>query len=356
MEWDRGANIGSGSFASVHLAIPRNTSTQFPSPTAVKSADVFSSSSLKNEERVLDRLGLCPQIIRCFGHGYTFENGEELYNLFLEYAAGGSLADYLKIRGGRLPESDVRRYTRSILQGLRHVHSSGFVHCDIKLANILLFDNGDIKIADFGLAKKSGEKQSNEETKCVLRGTPMCMSPESVNDNEYESPADIWALGCTVLEMVTGKPAWKDGSNIFKLLIRIGVGEELPEIPNELSEDGKDFLRKCLVKDPSKRWTAEMLLKHPFVADETVLLKQGNEASTSPRSHFDFPDWVSSTTASLPCSPESHDWCEWRFDSSHLSSICSPVDKLRLLKTNQTPNWLESDSWICVRSELIDFS
>ncbi|KAF7828722.1 mitogen-activated protein kinase kinase kinase 17 [Senna tora] len=332
MEWDRGASIGSGTFASVHLAIPR--AHQFPSPTVVKSADLFSSSTLKNEYDVLDRLGFCPQIIRCFGLDSTFERGEEYYNLFLEYATAGSLADNLKIRGGGLPEFEVRRYTKSIVEGLRHIHAKGFVHCDVKLANILLFENGDVKIADFGLAKKTGEKQSN----CELRGTPMCMSPESVNDNSYESPVDIWALGCTVVEMVTGKPAWsfKEGSNIYNLLIRIGVGEELPEIPNELCEEGKDFVRKCLVKDASKRWTAEMLLKHPFLANETV---SANEASTSPRCHFDFPDCDSTTSTTSECN----------FDSSRYSSISSPADRLRQLLTNQTPNWLESDSWICVR-------
>ncbi|XP_028764088.1 mitogen-activated protein kinase kinase kinase 17 [Neltuma alba] len=351
MEWDRGASLGTGTFASVHLAIPRVISAQFSSPAAVKSADVFASSSLRNEQDVFHRLGPCPQIVRCFGHDSTFENGVQYYNLFLEYAAGGSLADQLKICGGRLPESDVRRYTRSIVRGLRHIHASGFVHCDIKLPNILLFANGDVKIADFGLAKKSGPEQRSEETKYELRGTPACMSPESVNDNEYESPADIWALGCAVVEMVTGKPAWdfKDGSNIFSLLMRIGGGEELPEIPNDLSDDGKDFLRRCLVKDPRKRWTAEKLSEHPFVADETVSLEHVKEPWTSPRSHFDFPDWVSNTTTSALNSPESDDRCEWKFESSRLCSTCSPEDRLRELMTNQTPNWSASDNWICVR-------
>ncbi|KAF7827945.1 mitogen-activated protein kinase kinase kinase 17 [Senna tora] len=280
-----GAFIGNGSFGSVNFVIPRNTHF-LQSPTVVKSAHVFKSSTLENEYDVLDSLGFCPQIITCFGHDSTFEHGEEYYNLFLEYAAAGSLADILKTRRRGFSELEVRRYTKSIVEGLRHIHARGFVHCDVKPANILLFENGDVKIADFGLAKKAGEKQRN----CELRGTPMCMAPESVNANSYESPVDIWAVGCTVVEMVTGKPAWsfKEGSNVFKLLIRIGMGDELPEIPDELCEDGRDFVRKCLVKDPSKRWTAEMLLKHPFVANEALMM--------SPRCHFDFPD-LNSTEA-----------------------------------------------------------
>ncbi|KAI4314973.1 hypothetical protein L6164_027827 [Bauhinia variegata] len=337
MGWLRGDCVGRGSFATVNLAV----CSQFTTPTVVKSSDVFSSSSLKNEKQVLDRLGLCPEIIRCFGDDYTTENGEDFYNLFLEYASGGTLFDQLKNHGGRLPESDVRRYIRSIIRGLAYIHDKGFVHCDIKLQNILVLGNGDVKIADFGLAKRTEEKQSM----CECRGTPLSMSPESVNDNEYEPPADVWALGCAVVEMVTGKPAWnvKEGSNIFSLMLRIGLGDELPEVPNELSEAGKDFLSKCFVKDPRKRWTAEMLLKHPFVADNTLSSK-----TSSPRCHFDFPDWVSAGTASVPCSPESVEWSEWKFDSVRWSNCTSPVDRLRQLVTDKKPNWSESDSWCLV--------
>ncbi|KAK7263135.1 hypothetical protein RJT34_30720 [Clitoria ternatea] len=344
MDWARGDAVGRGSFATVNFAIPTNGSNQFPSITAVKSSEAHTSSSLKNEKHVLDSLGSCPRIIRCFGDDHSFENGVEYYNLFLEYAAGGSLADRLKFHGGRIPEPLVRRYARSVVEGLNHVHESGFVHCDIKLQNILVFDDDEIKIADFGLAKEAGAKQRGFE----CRGTPMFMSPESVNDGECESPADVWALGCAVVEMVTGKPAWKveNGSSMWSLLLRIGVGDEIPEIPEELSKEGKDFLDKCFVKDPKLRWSAEMLLKHPFVCeDDTVSFKRVFE---SPRSHFDFPDWVSSDSVSVPSSPESQD--RWNFDSSCLSSLSSPVDRLRQLTTVNTPeSWSDLDGWTSVR-------
>jgi serine/threonine protein kinase len=99
------------------------------------------------------------------------------------------------------------------------------------------------------------------------------------------------------VEMVTGKPAWNfSGSNIWSLLIRIGIGEELPLIPDELSQEGKDFLQKIFVKDPLKRWTTKMLLKHPFISDDknVSLVKELINKSpslpspSSPRTHFDF--------------------------------------------------------------------
>ncbi|CAK8562406.1 unnamed protein product [Lathyrus sativus] len=336
MDWVRGESVGRGSFATVHLVLPKVTSNS--TPTAVKTSEVSTSFSLKNERQILDRLGSCQQIIRCFGDEYTFENGQDYYNLFLEYASAGTLADQVKFHGGRIPEQDIRGYTRSIVEGLNHIHSKGFVHCDIKLQNILVFHDGEIKIADFGLARKSGEEQSRFE----CRGTPLFMSPESVNNGEYESPADIWSLGCAVVEMVTGKPAWsvEKDSSMWSLLLKIGAGEESPVIPEDLSKEGKDFVEKCFVKDPRKRWTAEMLLSHPFIE------KVKNVIEVSPRNHFDFNDWVSSVSHSAPSSPESEESCQWDFDSCSFSG----VDRLRQLVTVEVPvSWSESDSWINVR-------
>ncbi|WVZ11471.1 hypothetical protein V8G54_016001 [Vigna mungo] len=340
MNWVRGESLGSGTFATVNIVVPANGSTRFPSPVAVKSSDSDNAGSLQHEKEILDRLGSSPYIIKCFGHDHTVENGEEFYNVFLERATEGSLADQVKKHGGSLPEPFVRRCTRSIVEGLKHIHERGFVHCDVKLQNVLVFD-GEVKIADFGLAKGKGEKQG----KCEFRGTPLFMSPESVNDNEYEPPADIWALGCAVVEMVTGKPAWdvSNGSSIWKLLIRIGVGEELPKIPEELSEEGKDFLEKCFVKDPKNRWSAEMLLKHPFIKVDSFSFEKVHQPlpSPSPRTHFDFPDWASTTMASVPSSLDSDEHSGWS---------SSPESRLQPLVTDKTPeNWSESDGWIRVR-------
>ncbi|GMN30156.1 hypothetical protein TIFTF001_002716 [Ficus carica] len=348
MKWVRGETIGYGSFATISKATSSKSSAdRFPSVMAVKSSEACCSDSLKNEKRVLDTIGSCPQIIRCFGEEQSVENGEELHNLLLEYASGGSLADMVKTNGGRLSESEIRRHAKSILKGLYAIHAKGFVHCDIKLENILLFDDGAAKIADFGLAKETREQPG----KCEIRGTPLYMSPESVNENEYESLCDIWALGCAVAEMAMGKPVWnhEPGASIWPLLMRI-AGEEEPEIPSEFSEEGKDFLRKCFVKDPRKRWTAEMLLNHAFVMsdydngddpNDSVVSKEENLESTSPRCPFYFPDWVS--TSEKEFSPE--------FDSESSSTTCfpSPDDRMQKLVTEEIDNWSLSDSWVTVR-------
>ncbi|XP_022751260.1 mitogen-activated protein kinase kinase kinase 18-like [Durio zibethinus] len=361
MEWVRGETIGCGSFGTVNLVVPKKGFSGFPL-MAVKSCETIDSVSLKNEKEVLDQLGFCPQIIRCFGGDYNIENGGKFYNLFLEYASKGSLADQVKKSGGNLIESEVRGYARSILKGLRFIHAKGFAHCDIKLQNILFFGNGDVKIADFGLAKRNGKGEGEEQRRMEIRGTPLNIAPESVNENEYDSPVDIWALGCAIVEMFTGKPAWnfKPGTNVAALLIKIGVSDELPEIPVELSEEGKDFLGKCFIKDPKNRWTAEMLLDHPFMGgdDETIAMNRCEEEassspqcsfeefSASPRCPFNFPDWVSteSTTSSQSIFQENSSLV-----SSFSSYISSPLDRIRKLACDQAPNWSVSGSWITLR-------
>jgi len=351
MNWVRGKMLGNGTFATVNLATHPQNSRTFPSLTAVKTSDTYGSHFLVNEKQILDSLGSSTHIIKCFGEDQTFENGEECYNIFLEYAAGGTLSDQLKNHGGKLPENLIQRYTRSVVQGLKHVHENGFVHCDLKLQNILVFEDGEVKISDFGLAKEKGLKHGG---KLECRGTPLYMSPEAVNESVYESPADIWALGCAVVEMATGKPAWNvsSGSNMWSLLIRIGAEDESPLIPDELSQVGKDFLEKCFIKDPLKRWTAGMLLKHEFISsDETVSLVKEliNESplsiSPSPRTHFDFPHWASSSVTTL--SPDTKELCELKFEQG----FCSPDERLQRLVTDQRPlDWSESDAWCFVRS------
>ncbi|KAF4380817.1 mitogen-activated protein kinase kinase kinase 20-like [Cannabis sativa] len=348
-KWVRGEEIGHGSFATISKTKPRKGSPLM----AIKSSKACGFQTLENEKRVLDKIGACSQIIKCYGENHSVENGVNYHNLLLEFASGGSLSDQIKINGGRLPEPEIRRHARSILKGLSFIHSKGFVHCDIKLQNILMFDNGNVKIADFGLAKETSSSLETEQL--TVRGTPLNLAPESVNFNEYESPSDIWALGCAVVEMVTGNPVWnyKQEPNIWALLLRIG-GDEVPEIPEELSEEGKDFLSKCLIKDSKKRWTAEMLLNHTFVSD----IKDDDESDNtvvseefSPRCPLDFSNWDSSPQPNSPeFSLELFNVFEFSSSSSSSNCLISPENRLRQLVSGDSANWSFSESWVTVRN------
>ncbi|KAL2477678.1 mitogen-activated protein kinase kinase kinase 21 [Forsythia ovata] len=159
------------------------------------------------------------------------ENNIEVYNLLLEYASHGTLADLIKKYQGNMPESLVACYSYMLLKGLYHVHYKGFVHCDMKPENILVFPtrNGsnihNLKIADFGLAKKSAEKEilipgpSN-----FNRGTLLYASPESVSWGIHKPATDIWSLGCIIVEMITGKPLWNSRTSTQNLIHQIVFG------------------------------------------------------------------------------------------------------------------------------------
>ncbi|MBA0721515.1 hypothetical protein Golax_009050 [Gossypium laxum] len=116
-----------------------------------------------------------------------------------------------------------------------------------------------------------------------------------------ESNVDIWALGCAVVEIFTGKLAWhlKLGANMVDFFIKIGANDELPRIPRELSGEGKDFMEKCFSRDLNKRRTTEMLLQHPFMASDDGIVPSTSsrgfveEIIISLRCTLDFPAWIS---------------------------------------------------------------
>ncbi|KAK6934895.1 Protein kinase domain [Dillenia turbinata] len=280
--WSRGRLLGKGSFGVVSMAIsdPNHRFRccfhhHLPHVMAAKSADITRSHSLEKEMKFLTLFKDSPHVLGFYGADITRENGEIFFNLLLEYASGGSLADLIKRGGGAgLPEVKVRSFTKSILMGLSHIHGLGYVHCDIKPHNILLTTDSMqeevVKLADFGLTKKAGTDYKVEKSGSGLRGTPLYIAPESILKREYEPHSDIWSLGCTILEMITGKPAWKMAENTetCALVFKIGFTQELPEIPSRVSREAADFVRKCLLRDPKQRWTAEMLLQHPFVTEK----------------------------------------------------------------------------------------
>ena len=295
--WTRKHNLGKGSFGFVSFATSRapiivchddddgggggGGSDSVLTNFAVKSAEVSMSSSLRRETKILWDLKLSPRVVQSHGDEMTqsrFDN-RTYYNILMEFCEGGSLAKWIKKLGNPgLSEYHVRLFARDMVLGLVHVHSRGYVHCDIKPSNILLARDGDgytAKIADFGLAKRVAAHPNGEEDDDELgavRGTYRYMAPETVSHRVQDQYADIWALGCTVLEMMTGKPLWDSqadlshDSQIKDILQRIGNSPEWPELPSDISRDGKDFLERCLVRSLRSRWSAKMLIHHPFLS------------------------------------------------------------------------------------------
>ncbi|KAK4573478.1 hypothetical protein RGQ29_031439 [Quercus rubra] len=263
--WSRGQLLGRGGFGSVFVAKLKKPCLGFPPIMAVKSENTASeSSSLSIEQWFLRALKGCPNVVQYFGSDFTTtSSGDIIYNIFLELASG-SLADFIKKYGSGIgmPEVLVRNCTRSILIGLKQVHDRGFVHCDIKPHNVLLVPNGDgyvAKVADFGLAKRQNVRDASG-----VRGTPLFFSPEMVRYGIQEAASDIWALGCSVLMMLTGKPPWAS-TRKSELMSRIAT--ESPTIPPHISKAAQNFLSCCFVRHSVKRLTATELLSHIFLLE-----------------------------------------------------------------------------------------
>uniref|UniRef100_A0A0E0NLG0 Protein kinase domain-containing protein n=1 Tax=Oryza rufipogon TaxID=4529 RepID=A0A0E0NLG0_ORYRU len=201
---------------------------------------------LEHEISLLSRLEH-ENIVQYFG---TDKEDGKLY-IFLELVTQGSLAAlYQKYR---LQDSQVSAYTRQILIGLNYLHQRNVLHRDIKCANILVDSNGLVKLADFGLAKEMSILSQARSSK----GTVYWMAPEVAKAKPHGPPADIWSLGCTVLEMLTGKVPYPDMEWTHALL-KIGRGIP-PEIPATLSEDARDFIMKCVKVNPNDRPSAAQL-------------------------------------------------------------------------------------------------
>lgn len=283
-------------------------------------------------------------ILKYIGSGLTRENDGLVYNILMEYVSGGSLHDLIKNSSGKLPEPATRSFTRQILKGLMYLHERGIVHCDLKSQNVLVEENGVVlKIADMGCAKSVAESG--------FSGTPAFMAPEVARGEEQRFPADVWALGCTVIEMMTGSSPWPELNDVVAAMYKIGFSGESPEIPGWISEKVKDFLKNCLEKDPKQRWTVEELLKHPFLEEESQSSDCLNETS-SPSTVLDQRFW---------------DSCE--ISKSHLLSMDqedpfadysgswdSPADRIEKLageEFSSLPDWVREDDggWIHVRGD-----
>ncbi|KAK1440325.1 hypothetical protein QVD17_06150 [Tagetes erecta] len=261
--WQKGVLLGRGSVGAVYECV--NEMGYFFAVKEVSLLDDCSQGKesimqLEHEISLLSQLHH-ENIVQYLG---TDKAHGKLY-IFLELAAKGSLAKlYQK---SELPDSQVSAYTRQILSGLNYLHERKVVHRNIKCTNILVDASGSVMLADFGLAM---ETTLNDIKSCI--GTANWMAPEVVrskSNSGYGVAADIWSLGCTVLEMLTREIPYYPLEGI-QPLYRIARGEP-PPIPDTLSADARDFILRCLRVNPGDRPTAAQLLDHPFLRRRTAM-------------------------------------------------------------------------------------
>ncbi|PWN46866.1 Pkinase-domain-containing protein [Violaceomyces palustris] len=249
--------IGRGQFGSVYRALNLNTGQM----VAVKRIKLEGRpdddvTQLMNEVDLLKSL-VHPSVVKYEG----LVRGPDVVSIILEYVENGSLLHTLKAFGN-FPEKLVASYVVKILEGLNYLHEQNVVHCDLKAANILTTKNGNVKLSDFGVSLnlKAVEKINNKNDAI---GTPNWMAPEVIELKGASTAADIWSLGCTIIELLTGKPPYGD-MLAMSAMFRI-VEDACPPLPERCSESLRDLLLQCFHKDPTKRPSAEMLFEHEWV-------------------------------------------------------------------------------------------
>ncbi|ORY74093.1 kinase-like domain-containing protein [Leucosporidium creatinivorum] len=288
-DYEIGEPIGFGSSATVHLAtyspaLGSGSSTPRPEPLpcAVKIIDVDRLSKVADIDRLrretqLMALSKHPNVLRVRGE---WIQGSKLY-IACRYMSPGSLLDISRYKEpDGFPEAVIATALKQTLEGLTYLHQNGWLHRDVKAANLLVDDDGTVLLADFGVSsslfqdpaasianQENLERNSGLVSRKSFVGTPCWMAPEVVERRAYDSKADIWSFGITALELASGRAP----NSLFppaKVL-----SKTILDAPPTLDREGgkykygkamKEMIESCLNKDPSKRPSAEKLLQHPF--------------------------------------------------------------------------------------------
>ncbi|PIN19349.1 3-phosphoinositide-dependent protein kinase (PDK1) [Handroanthus impetiginosus] len=268
-DFELGKIYGVGSYSKVVRAKKKDTGIVYAMKIMDKKFITKENKTayVKLERIVLDQLDH-PGVVRLF---FTFQDTFSLY-MGLESCDGGELFDQIT-RKGRLSEDEARFYAAEVVDALEYIHSMGLIHRDIKPENLLLTADGHIKIADFGSVKPMQGSRvtvlpnaASDDKACTFVGTAAYVPPEVLNSSPATFGNDLWALGCTLYQMLSGTSPFKDASEwlIFQRIIARDI-----RFPNYFSPEARDLIDQLLDIDPSRRPGAgpggyATLKSHPF--------------------------------------------------------------------------------------------
>eukprot|EP00794_Sanderia_malayensis_P005703 gene5703-6405_t len=261
--WEIIGELGDGTFGKVYKAKRKSDGLL----AAAKIVPIKDETELEDFMVEIDILAECKHkhVVDMY-QAYVYENN--LWML-LEFCPGGAMDDIVLDLERGLDENAIRVICRQMTEGLCYLHQCGVIHRDLKAGNVLLREDGNIKLADFGVSAKNKRHSQRRDT---FIGTPYWMAPEVVitetsKDDPYDYCADIWSLGITMIELAEMQPPYHE-MHPMRVLFKITKSSP-PTLAakSNWSADFHQFIADCLNKDASKRPSAADLLTHSFIRE-----------------------------------------------------------------------------------------
>ncbi|KAI9500175.1 Protein kinase C signaling pathway involved MAPKK protein [Coemansia spiralis] len=257
--------LGEGSVGTVHKVEYLPTRKIMARKTMAVYPDEANHKQIVRELRLLKQCQ-SPYIVKFFGAYFSDDNDGQSIAICMEYCEGGSLEAVYKRAAqlnAQIGEGVLGKVALAVLNGLVHLHSYRVIHRDVKPSNILVTGRGEIKLCDFGV---SGELVDSIAQTFV--GTSYYMAPERIQGDRYAVQSDVWSLGLTLIEASQNQfpfpPPGHPQLSVIELLEYI-IHMPVPEMDTRFSDECRDFVRVCLIKDPKERPTPQQLLRHAFV-------------------------------------------------------------------------------------------
>ncbi|KAM4749607.1 calcium/calmodulin-dependent protein kinase type 1D [Rhinophrynus dorsalis] len=315
--------LGTGAFSEVVLAEEKSTRKLFAVKCIPKKALKGKESSIENEIAVLRKI----KHENIVALEDIYESPSHLY-LVMQLVSGGELFDRI-VEKGFYTEKDASTLIRQVLDAVFYLHRLGIVHRDLKPENLLYFsqeEESKIMISDFGLSKMEG-KGDVMSTAC---GTPGYVAPEVLAQKPYSKAVDCWSIGVIAYILLCGYPPFYDenDSKLFEQILKADYEFDSPYW-DDISESAKDFIGHLMEKDPSKRYTCEQALRHPWIAGDTALCKNIHESvSAQIRKNFAKSKWRQAFNATAVVRHMRKLHLGSSQDSSSMSSGNSPASPL----------------------------
>ncbi|XP_016390952.1 calcium/calmodulin-dependent protein kinase type 1D-like isoform X2 [Sinocyclocheilus rhinocerous] len=320
-----------GAFSEVVLAEERSTGKMFAVKCIPKKALKGKESSIENEIAVLRKI----KHENIVALEDIYESSNHLY-LIMQLVSGGELFDRI-VEKGFYTEKDASTLIRQVLDAVNYLHNMGIVHRDLKPENLLYFnpqDGSKIMISDFGLSKMEG----TGDVMSTACGTPGYVAPEVLAQKPYSKAVDCWSIGVIAYILLCGYPPFYDenDSKLFEQILKADYEFDAPYW-DDISDSAKDFISCLMEKDPTKRYTCEQALRHPWIAGDTALCKNIHESvSRQMRKNFAKSKWRQAFNATAVV----RHMRRLQLGSSMGSSMdqSNNANQNRILNANQTPN------------------